>query len=281
MDISEAITFAAEKLSDAGVANARREASSLLAFVLKNDAAFLIAHPEYKLTDGEAADFTAAVARRELREPFQHITGVQEFYGLEFDVSPDVLIPRPETEILVEEAIALLSGIENPCFYEVGVGSGCISVSILHEVAAASAVGVDISRGALSVAAKNAEKHAVVSRLRLFQADVFDEASGTFDLIVSNPPYIPAGKVDLLQPEVGRYDPHTALFGGPDGLMIIRRIIAGAPQFLKAKGFILIEIDFDQSVAVKELLDPLVWDEVEFLADLQGYPRIAKARLIR
>jgi len=281
MDISEAITSAAETLRVAGVANARREASSLLAFVLKKDAAFLIAHPEYELAAGETTDYAAAVARRSDREPFQHITGVQEFYGLEFEVSPDVLIPRPETEILVEEAIAVLSSVGSPTFYEVGVGSGCISVSILHRSPSATAVGVDISPGALSVAGRNAEKHDVASRLQLFRGDVFDAADQKFDLIVSNPPYIPDGKVDLLQPEVGGYDPHTALFGGPDGLAIIRRIVAGAPQFLKPNGTILIEIDFDQAAAVKELFDPQIWEVVEFLADLQGFQRIAKARLIR
>ncbi|MEP6787422.1 MAG: peptide chain release factor N(5)-glutamine methyltransferase [Acidobacteriota bacterium] len=281
MNILEAIAFAAETIAAAGIANARREASSLLVFVLLRDSAFLIAHPEYVLTDSEALEFEAAVCRRADREPFQHITGVQEFYGLEFEVSSDVLIPRPETEILVAEAIALLSGVESPAFYEVGVGSGCIAVSILHEVPTATGAGVDISPDALSVAARNAEKHSVAARLRLFQGDIFDEAGQTFDLIVSNPPYIPDNKIDQLQPEVGRFDPHTALFGGPDGLAITRRIIAGAPQFLKPKGSILIEIDFDQSAAVKELFDPQIWKDVEFLEDLQGFQRIAKARLIR
>ena len=148
-------------------------------------------------------------------------------------------------------------------------------------VSRASAAGVDISRAALALTAKNAQKHDVASRLALSEGDVFDGLSGTFDLIVSNPPYIPDCHLESLQAEVGRFEPPAALFGGPDGLAIIRRIVAGAPPFLNSKGFLLIEIGFDQSEGVKELFDPLVWERVEFLADLQGFPRIVKARLRR
>ena len=281
MNISGAIATAADTLGNAGVANERREASSLLGFVLQKDAAFLIAHPEYALTESEGAAFANVVDRRSRHEPFQYITGRQEFYGLDFEVSPDVLIPRPETETLVEEAIALLSEARSPTFLEVGVGSGCLSVSILHEVETATAVGVDISQDALAVATRNAEKHGATSRLALRQGNVFDGIGQVFDLIVSNPPYIPDSQLESLQAEVGQFEPRSALFGGPDGLDIVRRIIDEAPAFLKPHCFLLIEIGFDQSASVKELFDPIVWESVEFLPDLQGFPRIVKARMQR
>ncbi len=280
MNISGAISSAAETLHNAAVANPRREASSLLAFVLKKESSFLIAHPEYALTDAEIAVFDEAVYRRKSGEPFQYITGHQEFYGLEFEVSPGVLIPRPETEILVEEAVRLLSDIEAPVFFEIGVGSGCIAISILHSVGSATAVATDISGDALSAAARNAEKHNVALRLTLRQGDVSEGLGEKFDMIVSNPPYIPETEREHLQREVGQFEPPAALFGGPDGLAVVRRIIGGAPQFLKPNGFLLIEIGFDQSVSVKELFDRSVWQHVDFLDDLQGFPRIVKARLL-
>ena len=145
MNISEAKSFAAEILNNAGVAHPHREAASLLGFAIQREAAFLIAHPEYQLTQNEAAKFRNVVDRRSNREPFQYITGRQEFFGLEFNVSSHVLIPRPETEILVEEAIKILSNIKNPVFFEIGIGSGCISVSILCYAAAAMGTASDIS----------------------------------------------------------------------------------------------------------------------------------------
>src|SRR6188768_3563198 len=156
MYITAAINSAAETLGDAGVAEARREAASLLAFVLNQDKAFLIAHPEYELTPDEAASYASVVIRRAAREPFQYIVGKQEFYGLDFEVSPDVLIPRPETEILVEAAIEIASTLEQPQVLEVGVGSGCILISLLHAVPNAAGVGVDISEGTLAIARRNA-----------------------------------------------------------------------------------------------------------------------------
>ena len=281
MNISQAKSWAANILNDAGIPEFRRETASLLAFVLQKETALLIAHLEYELTGSEAAAFEKVVKRRASREPFQYITGRQEFYGLEFDVSPSVLIPRPETEILVEAAIGILSEMESPWLFEIGLGSGCISVSILHAVAGASAVGVDISGAALAVAAKNAGKHNVAGRLTLRVADVYDGSCGKFDMIVSNPPYIPDRHLKSLQDEVGQFEPHEALFGGTDGLSVIRRIVAGSAQFLKPKGYLLVEIGFDQAESVKEMFDPCLWKNVEFLPDLQGIPRIAKARFRR
>ncbi len=279
LNIAASLKSAAEALKNVGVKECRREAASLLAFILEKDAVFLIAHPEYLLTERQAVAFDCVIRRRAGREPFQYITGRKEFYGLDFVVSPDVLIPRPETEILVEDAIEILSKLVNPSFCEIGVGSGCISVSILHNVKTARAVGVDISDTALSTAQNNAENHSVSDRIMFRKADVYEALDSIFDLIVSNPPYVPDGDLGSLQIEVGLFEPHQALFGGSDGLDVVRRIIDRAPAFLNPHGTILIEIGFGQSESVKEMFHTTVWERVEFLPDLQGIPRVAKACL--
>jgi len=278
MNISTALSSGAEILQQAEIAESRREAASLLAFVLQKDAAFLIAHPEFEMSADEAGRFEQYLNRRANHEPFQYIAGWQEFYGLDFEVSPDVLIPRPETEILVEQAINILSQIESPHFFEIGVGSGCISVSILANVTYATAVGVDISENALAVARSNAEKHNVDQRLKLQQADLFTGLEQRFDLIVSNPPYIPGCHLDSLQAEVREFEPHLALDGGEDGLDAIKRIIGEAPHFLGSNGVLLLEIGFDQASKIREFFDPHIWAKPEFLPDLQGIARVVKIK---
>ncbi|HQZ96466.1 MAG TPA: peptide chain release factor N(5)-glutamine methyltransferase [Pyrinomonadaceae bacterium] len=278
-NIADSVARASAKLQDAGIDDARREASSLMAFAIGKTSAFIFAHPEYELTEAESKAFDSAVERREAREPFHYIVGRKEFYGLDFTVAPGVLIPRPETELLVEDAINILGELPNPRFVEIGVGSGCISVSILHNSPRATAVAVDISEPALGIARKNAEFYNVADRLALHHGDVYQGVEGEFDLIVSNPPYIPDSDLTTLQTEVGSFEPHSALFGGDDGLYIVRRIVADAPKFLKKGGHILIEIGFGQARSVKELFDVAIWCEIDFIRDLQGIERIAKARL--
>lgn len=279
MNIAEALAQASSTLASAGVSESRREASSLLSFVIVRPAAFLIAHPEYELTEDERARYTDAIGRRSRREPFQYITGKQEFYGLEFDVGPGVLIPRPETEILVEAAIERLSPLDSPRLLEIGVGTGCISIAVLHSVKHASAVAVDISPIALRTAGRNANKHEVGDRLTLQMGDVFEGLNGSFDLIASNPPYVPATDIAGLQPEVRDFEPHLALSGGLDGLDVVRRIVAGASQLLNSGGSLLIEIGFGEADGVRQIVDPSIWDDVRFLPDLQGIPRIFAARM--
>ena len=278
-NIAAAIVTAAAKLQDAGIDDARREALSLLAFVLAKDAVFIFAHPEFTLSNDETANFAAAVERRANREPFHYIVGQKEFYGLEFLVAAGVLIPRPETELLVEDAINILSEMAQPQFLEIGVGSGCISVSILHHVPRSTAVGVDISQAAIDIAAANARCNKVGDRFTMKLADVYNDIDGEFDLIVSNPPYIPDSDLATLQAEVGEFEPHSALFGGEDGLDVVRRIVADAPRFLKKGGYILIEIGFGQAAGVKELFDAEIWEEIGFIRDLQGIERHAKAKI--
>lgn len=279
MNISETLKRSAKILEQNGIAEPRREANSLLAFFLQKDKVFLIAHSGYELTPDEEKQFSTILERRANREPFQHITGKQEFYGLDFFVSKDVLIPRPETEIIVENAIEILRETKDPRICEIGIGSGCISVSILHENANAKAFSFDISENALQIAEKNARFHGVFDRIFLEKSDVFENIKDKdFDLIVSNPPYIPQSDFDDLQPEVRDFDPQIALTDGKDGLSIIAKIIERSPDFLKPKGHILIEIGIDQANSVKKMFSPEIWQSVEFISDLQNIPRTVRAR---
>ena len=280
-NVTESLEKAAAALSSAEIAYPRREASSLLCFALGKDRTFLIAHPEYELKNSEAKSFDSIVKRRAHREPFHHITGVKEFYGLDFLVSPDVLIPRPETEMLVAKCIEILSGTAAPVFCEVGVGSGCIAVSVLHHVAAANALGLDISEAAVAIARRNAANHDVLDRLRLLNSDVFDEFERQrFDLIVSNPPYIPVEDIAALQPEVKDFEPHLALTDGASGLLVIEKIIRQSPLYLKSGGYLVLEIGVNQAEAVNAIFDPAIWTGVQIVFDFQDIPRMVYAALI-
>lgn len=259
-----------------GINEPRREASLLIAFSLQKDKTFLIAHPEYELSTEEETRLLKVLQRRAKREPFQHITGKQEFYGLDFEVTRDVLIPRPETEMIVENAVELLPA--NSKFCEVGIGSGCISISILHNIETVIAIGLDISANALQIAKKNAQKHEVSDRIKLKISDVFEVLQNeTFDLIVSNPPYIPRQDFAALQPEVRDFEPINALTDGKNGLSIIKKIINDAPYFLRSHGVLLMEIGFNQATEVKEMFSPKKWQSIEILPDLQNIPRMVKA----
>ncbi len=280
VNIFETLQKAAEILKQNGIAEPRREARSLLELALGKDKTFLIAHPEYELSETEKNEFQIFLTRRASREPLQYIRGFQEFYGLDFVVSPGVLIPRPETELIVETAIEILKTKENPRFCEIGVGSGCISIAILHGIKNSFAVGADVSEKALEVTKINAGKNSVSDRLRLIQSDVFENFENEkFDLVVSNPPYVPTGDFAALQREVRDFEPHTALTDGGDGLSIIEKIVSGSPKFLKPACFLLMEIGFNQSKKAEKMFDRNIWETIEFLPDLQGIPRIVKARL--
>lgn len=276
--IGELLIEAELELGAAGIADHVHEARSLLACALAREKVFLFAHPEYALTENESERFAEYVERRTKHEPYQYIAGVQEFYGLDFVVTPDVLIPRPETEMLVTEAISVLENREMPRFCEIGVGSGCISVSILHKLQHAGGLGVDISAAALAVARQNSKTHNTDERLRLKTSDVFSAIEGEkFDLIVTNPPYVPKDDLAGLQAEVRDFEPHSALTDGADGFEIIRRIINGAPDHLTPSGVLLMEIGFNQAAATTELFDSKFWSAVEIEEDFQGIPRMVKA----
>jgi release factor glutamine methyltransferase len=285
LTIAEALREAATALRVAGLDEPRREAGSLLSHVTGRDRAFLITHADETLTRAERAALGQAVARRAAGEPFQYIAGRQEFYGLEFEVGPDVLIPRPETELLVETALELLKGIEAPLVCDVGTGSGCVAVALLHERADARGVALDVSPAALAFAERNAARHGVGARLQLLVSDCFDalgagEHEGVrFDLVASNPPYIAEADVAGLQPEVREYEPRVALTPGGDGLSVVRRLVAEAPRLLKPGGHLLVEIGFGQHEQVAALVDPRVWTLLDIRKDLQGIPRTVALEL--
>jgi release factor glutamine methyltransferase len=279
-NIRENLKSATEILQSNGIGEPQRDAALLLAFTLQKDKTFLVAHPEYELSNVEEKRFREFLERRANREPFQYICGKQEFYGLDFAVTKDVLIPRPETELIVENAIEILGESENAKFCEVGVGSGCISIAILHNVETTKAIGLDVSERALKIAKKNAETHKVLERLELKNSNVFEVLTNEkFDLIVSNPPYISVEDVENLQPEVRDFEPVIALTDNKNGLTIVQKIIDQAPKFLNSNAFLLMEIGFNQSDKVREMFRAETWRSVEILPDLQGIPRTVKARL--
>ena len=278
MNIAESLIKAEAALKSAKIENPWREAASLLCFAIGKDRTFLIAHPEYELQSEQNNLFTSIIKRRADREPFHHITGVKEFYGLDFEVSPDVLIPRPETEMLVAGSIEILAAIEGASFCEVGVGSGSIAISVLHHLPQASAVGLDISEAAIAVARRNAERHNVLDRLELLLSDVFSGlGQPRFELIVSNPPYVPVEEIGSLQREVRDFEPHLALTDGGNGLSIIEKIIQRSPFYLKPQGHLVLEIGINQSDAVTAMFDPEIWTNVDIVADFQGIPRMVVA----
>lgn len=273
--IRTAITEGAFSLSAAGINEARRDAMSLMSYVLKRDRAFLIAHSEDELSDKQLKIFRLLVARRTSREPLQYITGHQEFFNLEFDVTPNVLVPRPETEILVEAALEVLRSDDAPFIADIGTGSGCIAVSLLHEIPAARAMATDLSINALRVAQRNARRHHVDDRLALVQADGFPvtESGWEFSLIVSNPPYVTESEFAGLQPEVRDYEPRSALVSGADGLLHIRDLLRDAPDHLRQGGHFIFEIGLGQRDAVERIVEKELWSSIEVRTDLQGIPR--------
>ena len=282
MKIADALDEAAKFLSENRIAEPRRDANLLLGFVLNRDRAFLIAHSHDSLLGETSELFLNLISRRAKGEPIQYLTGKQEFFGLEFEVSTDVLIPRPETEILVEAALEILKGKENPYICDVGTGSGCIPISLLKNLENASAVALDISPEAIKVAERNAEKHGVSDRIEFYESDVFAVFSNPqiairnpqFEVIVSNPPYIPNKDLPGLPREVRSFEPHPALFGGVTGLEIVQELLTGAPRFLCENGFLLFEIGYTQGEAVRRMIDPEIWRLRDVLDDLQGIPRI-------
>ena len=266
-------------LAAAGITEPRRDAALLLGEVLNRDRSFMIAHPEHSVAADQLQKFREFIARRASGEPLQYITAHQEFFKLDFAVTPDVLIPRPETELIVEVALEILRPDQAARLLDIGTGSGCLAISILKELPKARAVATDISASALKVARRNAERHGVTDRLRLIESDLFSAMASddVFDLLVSNPPYVPNNDLRNLQPEV-QYEPAAALAGGADGLATIRRILRDAPRLLCAGGYLIFEIGFGQSESVGALVGARDWQMIEIRRDLQGIPRTVVVR---
>jgi release factor glutamine methyltransferase len=280
-------------LEAAGIDSARLDAELLLAHVLGATRTALFAHPERLVTEAEAAEFTAALHRRERREPLPYITGVREFLGLPFRVTPAVLIPRPETEVLVETVAARLSsgwGREYPFrLLDVGTGSGCIAIGLAHFLPRATVLAVEPSPDALAVAQQNAAALGVADRLEWVAAPFPEALAGhgdEFHAVVSNPPYIPEAEIAALQPEVRDWEPRGALSGGPDGLELIRALVAHAPRLLRqpeegeTAPLLALEVAMGQAERVLELLRAdRRYRGVEAVADLAGVPRVCLACL--
>jgi release factor glutamine methyltransferase len=249
----------------------RRDAERLLEHVLGCHQTALLTYPERTLSDDEAEQFDRLVERRLVSEPMQYLTGEQEFFGLRFEVSPAVLIPRPETEHLVEAVLERFAREQAVRIVDVGTGSGAIAVALAHVLPHSRVTAVDLFPAALEVARRNAERHGVIHRLALLTSDLLAGVDGAdFDAVVANPPYIAAGEV--LEPQVANYEPHSALYAGRTGLEIYERLIPQAARVLKPGGWLMLEIGYGQSPAVRNLMDG--WAGVTLVADLQGIPRV-------
>jgi release factor glutamine methyltransferase len=253
----------------------RRDAELILAHVLGCDPSGLLTHPERMLSANESEQFENLLKRRLASEPVQYLTGTQEFFGLLFEVSPDVLIPRPETEHLVEAVLDRFARDANPRIVDVGTGSGAIAVAIAHALPRSQVTAVDLYPSALEIARGNAVRHGVIDRVTLLQSDLLAAAGNTeFDVVVSNPPYI--ANEEPLEPQVANYEPGSALYAGPTGLEIYERLIPQAHNVLRPEGWLMIEIGYGQQGALQTLLNG--WVKISFAKDLQGIPRVVQAQ---
>ncbi|HUX27876.1 MAG TPA: peptide chain release factor N(5)-glutamine methyltransferase [Terracidiphilus sp.] len=258
---------------------ARRDAEQLLLHVVRRNRAALLAHSKEELDDTLAARYLALLGRRLTGEPIQYIFGQTEFYGLPLRVTRDVLIPRPETEHLVEKVIELASRYSEPRIVDVGTGSGAIAVALAHKLPDAHVTAIDLSAAALAIAQENAELNGVADRIRFLHGDLLAPvAEEQFDIVVSNPPYVPDADHASLSVEVRDYEPAQALFAGSDGLSVYRRLIPAACAVLVSGGWLALEIGHGQSVAIRALLAGSGLHPIEFVADLQGIPRVASGR---
>jgi len=268
------IAAARDVLVRAGLqpSDAAIDAAILARHALGWDRATLLARGREAPPASFETSFEAYVARRAAREPVAMIMGVREFWGLDFEVTRDVLVPRPETEFIIEEALAAFPVAPRRAI-DVGTGSGCVAVALCREFPACRVIGTDISGAALAVARRNAVRHDVDDRLSLIRTDFLEGIAGTVELIVSNPPYVPVSAAPALSREIVQHEPHTALFGGEDGLAAIRAILAQAPGRLASNGRLIIEFGFGQEPEVTELACASGWEVLRVREDLQGIPR--------
>jgi len=258
----------------------RLEAQLLLAHVLNCAKIDLLVRYDETPTESARTAYRELIQRRIEHWPVAYLTGTKEFYSLAFEVSPAVLIPRPDTETLILEALRLLKPIPNPAILDLGTGSGCIAVTLAKHHATARLTAVDLSPDALDVAKRNATKHSVAERIRFLQGDLWNPVpvGSTFDMIVSNPPYVTPAEFASLDATVRDHEPRLALDGGPDGLAFYRRIATAGGAFLKPGGWVLVEIGSTQDSAVRSLLADAGYEVGKTLKDMADLPRVVTAR---
>ena len=258
---------------------ARLDAETLLLHLLKQNRAWLLGHGDDEAPVNTQDSFAALIARRQAGEPIQYITREAEFFGLPFAVAPAVLIPRPETEHLVEEVIRLARAFAEPRIADIGTGSGAIAVALAHSLPKAHITATDFSLQALAIAKQNAVLNRVESQIQFFEGDLLAPLAGrSFHIIASNPPYVPLADRDSLSVEVRDHEPHSALFAGDDGLAIYRRLIPEARALLMPGGWLVMEIGYGQQTAIEQLMHENKYSSMHFIADYQGIPRIAVGR---
>lgn len=280
MQLKELYRQAKENMKRGSVENPSLEASILLskASAITN-LTDVFTHPEKELGSDKIEKFRGLLERRLAKEPVAYITGEKEFYSRTFTVTPDVLIPRPETELLVEETLKAAEQVNHPVILDIGTGSGCIAVTLACELPECTIYANDISSGALTVAKRNALTHGSMGTIQFINGDSSQHFSeGVFDIVVSNPPYVSESEFSLLEPDVREYEPSTALLAGEDGLLTIRKIISDAGSTLKDGGFCLLEVGAGQAGEVKELFEESDFQEISAVKDTANIERVVKAK---
>lgn len=294
LTIRQAVEIGTRTLETGGCATPQLDAKVLMLHVLHEDDNFMIIHCGEKIGDKTLDEFFALIDERAAGKPVQYITGKQEFWKLKFSVNPHVLIPRPDTETLLERAVDMIKEISpkgNVDLLDIGCGSGAISVSLAHEFPKASVTATDISEEALAIAKKNAEANKVGKQLKFVCGDMFEPfvpkglsklgGGAKFDLIVSNPPYIRSDIIPTLQREVAEHEPLGALDGGPDGLDFYRIIALNAHLYMKKNSALILEIGYDQSEAVCDILEKTwKYKDIQVTQDLAGHDRVVSCRIL-
>ena len=275
--MKDALTSAIDRFAAASVGSPRMNAEMLLMFTLNCDRAHLFAHPERELTNEEQSRYEEAITQRVRGVPAQYITGHQEFWSMDFIVTPAVLIPRPETEHVIETVLPLARTTKNPRIVDVGTGSGCIALALAKELSESEIHATDISPSALEIAKANASRHQLAGRIHFHESDLLKNLPlQYFDLIVSNPPYVGESEEDQVQLEVRKFEPRNAVFAGLTGLEVIERLIPQAISALKSEGWLVMEISGTIAEGVKRLLT--AWRHLQIINDLQGIPRVVSAQ---
>lgn len=278
--VAEYVFAGAERLSHGPHSErALQDAELLMMRVLGKDRAWMLAYWRDEISTDYSIPYHTVIERRRTGEPIQYITGEAEFYGLPFRVTRDVLIPRPETEHCVEKVLEIAALCTAPRIVDVGTGSGAIAVAVAHNLPNAAVTATDLSAEALVIAGENAARNAVGERISFLQGDLLAPVAGeTFDIVVSNPPYVAESDRPALAVEVRDFEPAQALFAGNEGLAIYRRLIPQGFAALVSGGFLVLEIGCGQEAAIRELLTEAGFSSIHFTADLQGIPRVAAAR---